>query len=895
MNFIKGNQNPVIGVTTFFEVVDLGVALNFTTPNNLQYVWYIYKKGKNGSWENITENDGKTGTKVPYKFGDIAIDVPFKLEVHKAVRNILTKKFDVTNFASLEIIPTSNKNYSIQKVVLFNNGAKDPNKATYKDSLIARAYCIAMFNKEVEFQLWEDDAAGEGHNPEINKNNKLPQIFKARVNTKGIAEVKITLLSNEKVLRSIADKYLSAGDKNEGANHEYYVTASYAGKIQGASQVNVNVATSGAQQPKDSAIFPGTSNQPEKSDKEGKVTHAYFIDSKGYPTQKIKVGDSVRIRIKTVNMINEDFQYIVWEKDSIDPLNDDIFRSSKMKIIGNTIDTSPITITQAKYDKGIDRNWNNSGDEDKDQQQYFIEIIPLNSKAKSVSFGIDDESKRTIVENAKSPAVVKPTTSPSTTNCGEKYCIKKGDDNELIREINIRLAGFGGNVPTSLFTDRTEKMVKQFQRDYMKVPETGKVCGNTLKAIDEFSKNFDITTSLWSELKCSCSTKGKQATSKLRGTKETNNCKGFGDKTGQNTSPEASNKYEFPGIHRSLLFGFKALQFYFSKQETYKIDSFSSGYRCRFKNYKTTNHQGKALDIQFSKGNWAIRGPQKKNLTELKSMRDDIFVKYLGAQKEWPDLDLYSIEPIDLLYYKDGSLRYDHTFSWIHIDVRQYQKEYLDDKYFCTNSVSLNGRNIFQWAIELGFKDTCSCMGTGIAETNVKQADGKDERVDPKTLKTSKKGIEFIKDWESFKSKAYNDSEGYCTIGYGHLIDYKKCENITLPAEFKNGITKEKATELFSARLGEFEKAVQNQITVNLYQYEFDALVSLTFNTGVKFLSIGGAKKGDTKIKLKINNKDYEGGADEMADVTNGGTVGLIKRRKAEINMFKTNTYDSTH
>ncbi|WP_394368412.1 glycoside hydrolase family protein [Kaistella gelatinilytica] len=87
----------------------------------------------------------------------------------------------------------------------------------------------------------------------------------------------------------------------------------------------------------------------------------------------------------------------------------------------------------------------------------------------------------------------------------------------------------------------------------------------------------------------------------------------------------------------------------------------------------------------------------------------------------------------------------------------------------------------------------------------------------------------------------------------------------------------------------------QNLITVNLYQYEFSALVSLTFNTGVKFLSIGGAKKGDTKIKLKINNKDYEGGADEMADVTNGGTVGLIKRRKAEINMFKTNTYDSTH
>ena len=105
------------------------------------------------------------------------------------------------------------------------------------------------------------------------------------------------------------------------------------------------------------------------------------------------------------------------------------------------------------------------------------------------------------VENVKSPAVVKPTITPSSTNCGEKYCIRNEDDNELVREINIRLAGFGGNVPAYLFTDRTEKMVKQFHRDYMKVSETGKVCGNTLKAIDEFSNKFDISATLWKKLK----------------------------------------------------------------------------------------------------------------------------------------------------------------------------------------------------------------------------------------------------------------------------------------------------------------------------------------------------------------------------------------------------------
>ncbi|SFC41756.1 glycoside hydrolase family protein [Kaistella jeonii] len=886
---ITGTQNPVVGKDEIFQFSD---GLDLFNSSNATYVWNIWKK-KAGTWINITQKPPKMGKKVSFKFGEKVLGEEFKLEVFKATPKLFSEEFEAKSAGEFFLVPTSSKVPKIDKVVLYNQGAKDPNKASYRDTLVAKAYCIAMFNQEVEFQLWEDDAPEGGHNPQINKNNQVPIILKARVNKNGIAEKKISLSSNEKILRAIANKYMMKDDQTEGANHEFYVTASYAGKIKKASQFNVDVANPDHQgKPKDdTAKFPATNDSKTKSqpDPKGNIKDAYFVNDKNQKLTSVLVDTHVKVQILSSNLIGKYIQYVVWEKDF--GIHDEIFRSGKIKVPSDICTTGGFKITEIHFQKGIDLP---AGDPDSDKQNYFLEIIVLDSTAESKKFGLDDAAPQQM-EVVKSAAMVDQTKAPPIVNCGEKYCIKKGDDNELIREINIRLAGFGGNVPTTLFTDRTEKMVKQFQRDYMKVPETGKVCGNTLKAIDEFSKNFDITTSLWSELKCSCSTKGKQATSKLRGTKETNNCKGFGDKTGQNTSPEASNKYEFPGIHRSLLFGFKALQFYFSKQETYKIDSFSSGYRCRFKNYKTTNHQGKALDIQFSKGNWAIRGPQKKNLTELKSMRDDIFVKYLGAQKEWPDLDLYSIEPIDLLYYRDGSLRYDHTFSWIHIDVRQYKKEYLDDKYFCTNLVSLNGRNIFQWAIELGFKDTCSCMGTGTAETNMKQADGKDERVDPKTLKTSKKGIEFIKDWESFKSKAYNDSEGYCTIGYGHLIDYKKCENITLPAEFKNGITKEKATELFSARLGEFEKAVQNQITVNLYQYEFDALVSLTFNTGVKFLSVGGAKKGDTKIKLKINNKDYEGGADEMADVTNGGTVGLIKRRKAEINMFKTNTYDSTH
>lgn len=187
-------------------------------------------------------------------------------------------------------------------------------------------------------------------------------------------------------------------------------------------------------------------------------------------------------------------------------------------------------------------------------------------------------------------------------------------------------------------------------------------------------------------------------------------------------------------------------------------------------------------------------------------------------------------------------------------------------------------------------------MGGGKSATNKDTlTENKEGRVDPKTLKTSDKGVKFIKEWESFEPMPYDDSEGYCTIGYGHLIKKERCKNIVIPEEFKKGITKEDATKLFQKRLVEFEIAVQRDIHVKLYQYEFDALVSLVFNTGSNFLNTGGAKGGETKIKKKINAEEYPEGADEMSDVTNGGTSGLVKRRKAEINMFKNNVYDSSH
>ena len=82
-------------------------------------------------------------------------------------------------------------------------------------------------------------------------------------------------------------------------------------------------------------------------------------------------------------------------------------------------------------------------------------------------------------------------------------------------------------------------------------------------------------------------------------------------------------------------------------------------------------------------------------------------------------------------------------------------------------------------------------------------------------------------------------------------------------------------------------EVIKESVSVPLYQQEFDALVSLAFNTG-------GISKFP-KLMSKLNTKDYSGACDEFADITNHGTSGLVKRRNAEIKMFRNNVYDSTH
>ena len=97
-------------------------------------------------------------------------------------------------------------------------------------------------------------------------------------------------------------------------------------------------------------------------------------------------------------------------------------------------------------------------------------------------------------------------------------------------------------------------------------------------------------------------------------------------------------------------------------------------------------------------------------------------------------------------------------------------------------------------------------------------------------------GVKFIAAEEGKKVRnglavLYNDSAGNCTIGYGHLVQYGRC-NGTEPADFIQGISSQRALDLLSSDSLVAVAALQRDTIVPLKQQEFDALTSFIFNEG---------------------------------------------------------------
>jgi lysozyme len=113
------------------------------------------------------------------------------------------------------------------------------------------------------------------------------------------------------------------------------------------------------------------------------------------------------------------------------------------------------------------------------------------------------------------------------------------------------------------------------------------------------------------------------------------------------------------------------------------------------------------------------------------------------------------------------------------------------------------------------------------------------------TYRTSDKGINFLHTQEGFRNKAYPDANGY-SIGYGHFIvigDIINGDTINgrvTQADLDNlrrtkgqlNVSDAEARRIFKLDLVKFEAAVCNQVTTNITQGQFDAMVSYSYNGG---------------------------------------------------------------
>lgn len=146
--------------------------------------------------------------------------------------------------------------------------------------------------------------------------------------------------------------------------------------------------------------------------------------------------------------------------------------------------------------------------------------------------------------------------------------------------------------------------------------------------------------------------------------------------------------------------------------------------------------------------------------------------------------------------------------------------------------------------------------------------------------KTSEKTLDFIKQWEGCRLRAYLDSAGVPTIGYGH----------TAGVRMGDTCTQEQADAWLEEEVEWFQNAVLSACSVTPNRNQLTALVSFTYNLG-----LGNLRK--SLLLKKHNARNFTGAAMEFLKWDKArhpetkqlrAVPGLTNRRKAERQMYAT-------
>lgn len=143
-------------------------------------------------------------------------------------------------------------------------------------------------------------------------------------------------------------------------------------------------------------------------------------------------------------------------------------------------------------------------------------------------------------------------------------------------------------------------------------------------------------------------------------------------------------------------------------------------------------------------------------------------------------------------------------------------------------------------------------------------------------MQLSYNGLEFIKLNEGFEEKAYKDTGGVWTIGYGST----KVDGT--PVQQGQTITPEKAAAQLQFDIAWAQTAVNKMVTVPLSQNQFDALVDFVYNVGESAFS-------KSTLRRVLNQRNYAEAAKQFLRwVYDNGKVieGLKNRRERTVTLF---------
>lgn len=149
-------------------------------------------------------------------------------------------------------------------------------------------------------------------------------------------------------------------------------------------------------------------------------------------------------------------------------------------------------------------------------------------------------------------------------------------------------------------------------------------------------------------------------------------------------------------------------------------------------------------------------------------------------------------------------------------------------------------------------------------------------------MQTSKQGLAEICSYEGMSTTKYLDSVNVQTIGLGATVsEIPDLHNWAWDKEMPI----QQCFDLFKQGITKYEAGVNSHVTVDLTQWEFDALVSIAYNIGTygenhsTFLRYINSKRSDREIRQAIMawTKQKE----------------LIRRRTNEANLYIDGVYNN--